>query len=80
MGVQRRGDSYSAQLVACLHTVSHRHSTALLASDGYGQMPVFEYGENAVDTARTASAKLRDKIAIIHFAGEPLCRPRTPCT
>jgi hypothetical protein len=59
MGLQNWVDSYSAQLVACLHAVSHQHSTALLASDGYGQMPVFEYGGNPISVPLLGSSRLK---------------------
>ena len=59
LALQNWLDSYAAQIVACLHTVSHRHSTILLASDGYGQNPVFEYGGNPISVPLLTTSRLK---------------------
>src|SRR5262245_48973454 len=59
LALQNWLDSYPAQIVGCLHTVSHRHSTALLASDGYGHSPVFEYGGNPISVPLLTTSRLK---------------------
>ncbi len=59
LGLQDWVESYAAQLVACLHTVSDRHSTALIASDGYGQSPAFEYGGNPISVPLLTTSRLK---------------------
>lgn len=59
MAVQNWLDSYAAQLVSCLHTVDHRHSTALVASDGYAQSPSFEFGGNPIAVPLLSTSRLR---------------------
>ena len=59
MAVQNWLDSYPAQLVCCLHTVSHRHSTALVASDGYAQSPSFEFGGNPIAVPLLSTSRLK---------------------
>jgi hypothetical protein len=59
LALQNWLDSYASQIIACLHTVSHRHSTALLASDGYGQSPVFEYGGNPISVPLLTTSRLK---------------------
>ena len=52
-------DSHCAQLVACLHTVSHRHSAALVANDGYAQFPLFDYAGNPVTVPLLTTSRLK---------------------
>jgi hypothetical protein len=52
-------DSHCAQLVTCLHTVSHRHSTALVANDGYAQFPLFDYSGNPVTVPLLTTSRLK---------------------
>jgi hypothetical protein len=59
LALQNWLDSYSAQLVGCLHTVSHRHSVALVASDGYGQSPMFDFGGNAIAVPLLSTSRLK---------------------
>src|SRR5262245_2943746 len=59
MALQNWLDSYPAQLVSCLHAVSHLHSTALVASDGYAQSPSFEFGGNPISVPLLSTSRLR---------------------
>jgi hypothetical protein len=52
-------DSYAAQLVGCLHMVSHRHSKALIASDGYAQFPDFNFAGNPISIPLLTTALLK---------------------
>jgi hypothetical protein len=52
-------DSYMAQLVGCLHLVSHRHSKAMIAGDGYAHNPVFDLGGNPISVPLLSSGRLR---------------------
>ena len=58
MAVQDWLDSYSAQLVSCLHTVCHRHSTALVASDGYAQSPLIDFGGNPISVPLLSTSRM----------------------
>jgi hypothetical protein len=59
MALQDWLDAYSAQLVSCLHMVSHRHSTALVASDGYAQCPIYYYGGNPISLPMLSTSRLK---------------------
>ncbi len=59
MALQDWLDSYSAQLVSCLHMVSDNHSTALIASDGYAQSPIFDYAGNPITVPLLTTSRLK---------------------
>jgi hypothetical protein len=52
-------DAYAAQLAACLHMVCHRHSKALIASDGYAHCPDFEFAGNPITVPLLSTARLK---------------------
>jgi hypothetical protein len=52
-------ESYTSQLVACLHMVGHRHTRALIASDGYAQCPDFVFGGNPISVPLLSTSRLK---------------------
>lgn len=58
LALQNWVESYTAQLVSCMHMVGHRHSNALVASDGYAHNPVFQYGGNPITVPLLTSSRL----------------------
>jgi len=59
LALQNWVESYAAQLTSCLHMVGHRHTSAIIASDGYGQSQVFEYGGNPISVPLLTSSRLK---------------------
>ena len=57
--IQDWGESFAALLACCLNLTSHRHSIALLSSDGFDESYIMPWGGNGISVPLLTSGRMR---------------------